>query len=169
MTSHWYALRSKPMKEALLCEQLSLNHVESYYPRIHTQPVNPRARKVKPYFPGYVFGYMDLEKMGQYMRKWIPGLANMVSFDGIPIDVPDNLIAAIRRKVDQINAEGGERLSKLKRGDIVTVQEGPFKGYEAILESCLSGEARVKILLKLLNRPQIRLELPGEQIQGIKQ
>lgn len=169
MATHWYALHSKPMKEAFLCTQLHLNKIESYCPHIRVQVVNPRARKVKPYFPGYVFGYMDLEKISQHVRQWIPGLAGMVSFDGIPAHVPDNLIAAIRRRVDQINAADGELLDKLKPGDIVTVLEGPFKGYEAILDACLSGEARVRILLKLLNGPQVRLELRGEQIQRIKQ
>jgi len=169
MSTHWYALHSKPIKESFLCTQLHLNKIESYCPHIRVQVVDPRARKVKPYFPGYVFGYMDLDQMNQHMRQWIPGLAGMVSFDGIPAHVPDNLIDAIRYKVDQINAAGGEQLDKLKPGDIVTVQEGPFKGYEAILDVCLSGEARVRILLNLLNRPQVRLELPGGQIQRIKQ
>ncbi len=34
MTAHWYVLHSKPMKEALLWEQLSLQGIESYYPCI---------------------------------------------------------------------------------------------------------------------------------------
>lgn len=169
MTTHWYALHSKPMKEAFLCTQLHLYNIESYCPQIRVQVVNPRARKVKPYFPGYVFGYMDLEQVSQHMQRWIPGLAGLVSFDGIPSHVPDNLIDAIRHKVDQINAAGGEQRSKLNPGDIVTVQEGPFKGYEGMLDACLSGEARVRILLSLIGRVQIRLELPRGQVQRIKQ
>ena len=169
MSTHWCVLHSKPMKEAFLCTQLHLHKIESYCPHIRVPVMSPRARKVKPYFPGYVFAYMDLEQMNTHMRLWIPGLSGLVSFDGIPAHVPDSLIAAIRRRVDQINAAGGEQLDKLKPGDTVTVQEGPFKGYQAILDACLSGQARVRILLNLLNRPQVRLELPGGQIQCIKQ
>jgi|SRR5687768_14996596 len=169
MSTHWYALHSKPMKEAFLCTQLHLHKIESYCPHIRVQVVDPRARKAKPYFPGYVFAYMDLEQMNKHMLLWIPGMSSLVSFDGIPAHIPDSLIAAIRRRVDQINAVGGEQLDKLKPGDTVTVQEGPFKGYEAILDACLSGEARVQILLKLLNRRQVRLELPRGQVQRIKQ
>jgi transcription antitermination factor NusG len=168
MTTHWYALQSKPMKEAFLCTQLHLNKIESYCPQIRVQAVNPRARKFKPYFPGYVFGYIGLEQLTQHTLSWIPGLANIVSFDGIPIDVPDNFIAAIRRKVDQINAVGSDSPDTWKPGDLVTVQEGLFKGYVATLDTCVSGEARVRILLTVLNRLQVRLELPRGQVQPMK-
>jgi hypothetical protein len=47
--------------------------------------------------------------------------------------------------------------------------EGSFSGYEAIFDACLSGDERVWVLLKLLNRQQIPLELPGRQIQRKKQ
>ena len=169
MTAQWYALHSKPRKEAFLWAQLGLHEIEGYCPRIRVQPVNPRARKVRPYFPGYVFGRMDLGQINKRMVLWIPGSAGIVSFGGIPSHVPEGMIAAIRRRVDEINAAGGERLDGLKPGDVVTVQEGPFKGYEAIYEARLSGEDRVRVLLKLLNRHHFPLELPGRQMQRKKQ
>ena len=168
MTAQWYALHSKPRKEAFLWAQLCLHKIESYCPRIRVQPVNPRARKVRPYFPGYVFGRMDLGQINKRMVLWIPGSAGIVSFGGIPSHVPEDMIAAIRRRVDEINAAGGERLDGLKPGDVVTVQEGPFRGYEAIFDARISGEARVRVLLKLLNRSQIGLELPGGQIRLLR-
>ena len=169
MTPQWYALHSKPIKEALLWEQLSLNEIEGYYPRIRVQPANPRARKIKPYFPGYVFGRVDLEQTNMTALWWIPGSAGIVSFDGMPSHVPEVMIAAIRRQVDEINAAGGELFDRLKTGDVLTVQDGPFKGYEAIFDARLSGDERVRVLLKLLNRPQMPLEIPGRQIQRKKQ
>jgi transcriptional antiterminator RfaH len=155
------------LKEGLLAEQLRLKGIESYFPFLRVKPVNPRARKVKPYFPGYVFGRIDLR---QHPRDhlWLPGLAGVVCFDGIPSHVPDNLIEAIRRRVDQVNAAGGETLETLKPGDPVKIQEGPFRGYEAILDTHLSGEARVRVLLTFLNRSQIPVELPQQQIQPTK-
>jgi transcriptional antiterminator RfaH len=156
------------MKEGFLAEQLRLKGIESYFPYLRVQPVNPRARKIKPYFPGYVFGRIDLAEQRQD-RLWLPGLAGMVCFDGIPSYIPDNLIDAIRRRVDQVNATGGELLETLKPGDPIKIQEGPFKGYEAILDVRLPGEARVRVLLTFLNRSQIPVELPERQIQRIKQ
>lgn len=169
MTIQWYALHSKPMKEALLQEQLTLHQIEGYYPRINVQPVNPRSRKVRPYFPGYIFGHMDLEQTKMTMFQWLPGSSGIVNFDGLPANIPDSLIAAIRQRVAQINAEGRELVDGLKSGDVVTIQAGPFTGYEAIFDARLSGNERVRVLLKLLNRKQLLLELPNLQIQRKKQ
>jgi transcriptional antiterminator RfaH len=172
MTAQWYALHSKPMQETLLWEQLSQREIESYYPRIHVQPVNPRSRKVRPYFPGYIFSRVDLEQTSMTLLTRLPGSSGIVAFDGIPSHVPDTLIAAIRRRVGEIEAAGaagGELFDGLKTGDIVTVQDGPFKGYEAIFDARLLGEGRVRVLLKLLSRQYIPLELPRRQIELIKQ
>jgi transcription antitermination factor NusG len=91
---------------------------------------------------------------------WIPGAVGIVSFDGTPAFVPDSLINAIRRHVDEINAAGGEHLAGLKRGEAVVIQGGPFEGYEAILDARLPGSERVRVLLKLLQR-QMNVELPA--------
>lgn len=168
MTAHWYVLHSKPMKEALLWEQLSLQGIEGYFPCIRTHPVNAHARKVKPYFPGYLFGYVDLEHINLSVLQWMPGASGIVSFDGFAAPVPDNVIAAVRRRVDEINAAGGELFDGLKRGDVVRIQDGPFSGYEAIFDARLSGEERVRVLLKLLNRQQFPLELPSSYIRRKK-
>jgi transcription antitermination factor NusG len=168
MTAQWYALHSKPMKETLLWEQLSLHEIESYYPRIRVKPVNPRSRKVRPYFPGYVFSRVDLEQTNMTMFMRLPGSSGIVAFDGMPSHIPDTLIAAIRRRVGEIDAAGGELFEGLKAGDIVTVQDGPFKGYEAIFDARLSGDERVRVFLKLLSRGQVPVELPSRQIQRKK-
>lgn len=164
MTAHWYVLHSKPNKEALLWEQLDLQQIESYFPCIRIQPVSLHARKMKPYFPGYVFGYVDFEQINLSTLQWMPGAAGIVSFDGIPSSVPDNIITAIRRRVDEINAAGGELFYGLKCGDTVRIQDGPFSGYDAVFDMRLSGEERVRVLLKLLNKQQYPVELPSSYI-----
>jgi hypothetical protein len=40
----------------------------------------------------------------------MPHAIGLVSFDGEPATVPDNLIQAIRKRVDEIAAAGGEFL-----------------------------------------------------------
>ena len=165
MSTQWYALHSKPLKEAFLWQQLLLHEIEGYYPCIRVQPVKPRARRVRPYFPGYVFGRVNLERVNLSTLQWLPGSVGIVSFGGMPAPVPEHLIAAIQRRVDEINAAGGELFDGLKPGDTVTIQAGPFQGYEAIFDARLAGDERVRVLLKLLNHRQLSLEIPGAQIQ----
>jgi transcription antitermination factor NusG len=165
MSAHWYVLHSKPMKEAFLWEQLSLHRIEGYYPCIRVQPLSSHARKVKPYFPRYLFGYIDLEQINLSTLQWLPGAAGIVSFGGLPSSVPDHVITEIRRRVEEINAAGGELFHDLKLGDTVTIRDGPFSGYDAIFDARLSGEERVRVFLKLLNTRRFPLELPASQVQ----
>lgn len=165
MTASWYCLHSKPHKEEFLFDQLVLREIEAFYPQVRVKPINPRARKIKPYFPGYVFARVDLEQCNPSSLHWIPGTAGLVSFGGEPACVPDPLIQAIRRRVDEINAGGGQAQNGLRAGDIVTIQADPFRGYKAIFDARLSGNERVRVLLRVLDNRQVPLELSAGDIQ----
>ncbi len=165
MTERWYALRSKPHKEGLLWEQLKIREIETFYPRLRVQTVNPRARKVRPYFPGYVFVRADLEQVTLSSLQWIPGAVRLVAFGEQPAWVPDGLIAAIHRRVEEVNQAGGELLATLRPGEVLTIEAGPFSGYEAIFDASLPGNERVRVLLNLLGRKQLPLVMPAGQVR----
>ncbi len=168
MAAQWYALRSKPNKEDFLWRQLQADKIETYYPRVRVQTVNPRARKIRPYFPGYLFVHVDLEQTGYSPFHWMPGSSGLVTFDGEPPEVPEALIAVLRKRIEEINAAGGEVLDALRSGDAVIIEEGPFAGYEAIFDVRISGNERVRVLLNLLNKQQVPLDLPTGQIRKKK-
>ncbi|MBI5942783.1 MAG: hypothetical protein HY864_00300 [Chloroflexi bacterium] len=168
MSVNWYVLHSKPNKEELLWEQLNLRNVETYYPRLRVQPINPRSRKVKAYFPGYVFVRVDLEQVGISALQWMPGATGFVSFDNQPSIVPDALIVAVQKKVDAINADGGELFHDLKQGDPVEIHSGPFAGYEAIFDARLPGNERVRVLLKMLQGRTTKMEVPAAMLERRK-
>jgi transcriptional antiterminator RfaH len=168
MTVHWYVLRSKPNKEDFLWRQLQADKIETFYPRVRVQVVNPRARKIRLYFPGYLFIKVDLETAGFSTFNWMPGSSGLVTFGGSPPEVPDGLVAVIRKRLDEINTAGGEILNGLKAGDAVIIEEGPFAGYEAIFDARISGNERVRVLLKLLSKQQVPLDLPTGLIRKKK-
>ncbi|HEX9018184.1 MAG TPA: transcription termination/antitermination NusG family protein [Anaerolineaceae bacterium] len=164
MAAYWYAIQSKPNKEDALYKQLQSQNFDVFYPRIKVQPVNPRAKKIKAYFPGYMFVRTDLQAVGLSTFQWMPFARGMVTFDQEPATVPDPLIIAIRRRVEEVNVAGGELFDGLKKGDTVLIHDGPFAGYEAIFDVRLSGSERVRVLIKLLSQRQVPLELGAGQI-----
>lgn len=168
MILQWYVLRSKPNKEEPLWREAVGRGVDVYYPQIRVQPKNPRARKIRPFFPGYLFVRLDLHQSGHSALAWMPHSRGLVSFGAEPAPVPDGLIQAIRRRVDEINQEGGGQLHGLQPGEAVIIQDGPFAGQEAIFDTRISGNERVRVLLKLLQGRQIPLELPTAQIERKK-
>lgn len=164
----WYVLRSKPNREQALWLEASGRGFEIYFPFLRVQPVNPRSRKMRPYFPGYLFVYTDLPSVGHSVFSWMPYSQGLVSFDSDPAEVPAGLVDAIRKRVDQINESGGEQMVGLERGETVVIEGGPFDGYKAIFDARISGNERVRVLLKLLQVEQLRLELPAGQIRPVK-
>ena len=165
----WYALRSKSNKEMTLWREVCARGLECFYPQLRVRPVNPRSRTIQPYFPGYLFVQADIERVGVSAFQWMPFSLGLVSFGDEPASVPDGLVHAIRQRVDEVNAGGGEQLEGLKRGEVVVIQDGPFNGYEAIFDAHLPGSERVRVFLKLLKVRQMKLELPAIQIQRLRQ
>lgn len=160
----WYAIQSKSQKEELLCEQLRMREIETFFPRIRVEPVNPRARRIKPYFPGYVFGRVDFGQVGQSVLEWIPGAVGVVNFGGEPAPVSDHLIQTLQQHLEDINAAASSVSGRFQSGDLVAIHGGPFAGYEAVFDACLPGRDRVKVLLKMLESHQMPIELPIQQI-----
>jgi transcription antitermination factor NusG len=165
-SGNWYALRSKPRQEDVLWRQLVSQGFETFHPRLRVHPVNPRSRKSRPYFPGYLFVRADLDQVGLSVFQWMPHTLGLVSFGGEPAIVPENLIQVIDKRLQEINAAGGEKLAALHHGDTVSIQDGPFHGYEAIFDVLLPGSERVRVLLEFLgNRRQVAIVLDVGQIE----
>ncbi len=165
MPSYWYVMQSKPNREDALFQQLSTKEVEVYYPWIRVAPVNPRSRKIKAYFPGYLFVNVNIEKIGASVLQFCPFAKGLVTFDREPVAVSDALVAALRVKLDAINNTVRQSYSGLAQGDLVHIHSGPFAGYNAIFDERLPGQERVKVLLLLINNNRQKLELQINQIK----
>jgi transcription antitermination factor NusG len=165
MTQHWYVLSTK-----VHCEDAASRHAESlgitvFYPSLRVRTVNPRARKVRPYFPGYVFVQADLAILGLSVFRWMPHANGLVCFGGEPADVSEQLIAGIRRTIDQLAGEARAWYDELALGDVVKIHAGPFAGYSAIFDARASGSERVRVLLQLLSGQSVTLTIDAAQLE----
>jgi transcriptional antiterminator RfaH len=161
MAPGWYVLRSKPTKEEFFWGQLMARFIETYSPCIHAKKASLHAHKDQPYFPGLLFVHVDLQETPTSFLEGLPGSRGRIMVDDLPIIVPDALISAIRGKVDQINSNNREELPGLHVEEAPATQECPLSWYDIILDSCLSGNARVQRLHWLLRSRLLPVELPG--------
>ncbi len=152
MAEYWYVLRTKPKKEHFVQQQLVARQVPLYFPAVRVKPVNPRASKVRPYFPGYLFVRADLEQEGQNAFSWLPGTVGLVQFGGEPAVVPDNLVHELKERLALLAEAEQAQQNGLRQGDRVRIVSGPFAGYEAIFDLRLAGKERVQVLLAFLSR-----------------
>src|SRR5215211_5377643 len=98
----WYVMHSKPQKETFLRERLRIQRIEVYLPSLRLKPVNPRARKEQPFFPGYLFVHVDLENIPVSELRRMPGSIGLVCYGGEPAYVGYALIREIQNQVEAI-------------------------------------------------------------------
>ena len=164
----WYVVHSKPRSEEILWRQYCLRNIESYYPFINVKPVNPRSRKTQPYFPGYLFVHVDLGVVGISALEYVPGAAGLVSFADEPASVPDSLISTIRQRLDDLAAASARTIAPLlRKGDELSIQNGIFRGYEAIFDIYVAGTDRVRVLLSFLENRPVPVEMPAYYVLRI--
>ena len=162
--THWYALHVKPHKERAVYEQLIAREITAYYPHMRVKPKNPRSRKERPYFPGYLFAYINLVEYGVNALSWIPGSHRLVEFGGQPAIVPDKLLTQLQETIAAQN-EDLFSLNKFKKGDKIRIIGGAFDGYEAIFDTQLTDRDRVQVLLSFLSSYPQPLQLDADDIQ----
>lgn len=151
MTSRWYVLRCKPQKELALWKQLEAKNYEVYYPRFFSRNEKTGRLRIRPYFPGYLFLKVDLTKTGMSTFQWMPYTEGLVCFGSIPAYVPDALVQAIRRHVDDLNStKGKEYLDQVQSGEIREEYDRAHGGYRTIFNPGLPSDERVRELLHLL-------------------
>ena len=161
----WYALRSKPNFEHIVFFQLADRNIETYFPRLEVNPVNPRSSKEKPFFSGYMFvkgGLADL-----YAKKigLLRGVIGLVNFDGIAASVPDSLIEIVKRQVERENRNLVCDPEQLRPGDRVWIDDPILHGIEARFEQCINGEERVAVLLSLLKGRTVRVQIDAAKVK----
>ena len=157
----WYALHSHTNKEAFLHAELTARGIEVFYPCLRVKPVNPRSRKIRPFFPGYLFVRLTADRAGESEIRWMPHAYGLVTFGDVPAPVPDALIDRVRRQIDSARAFADP--AGLKPGDAVTLTGELFRGYEAVFDTAIAGTERVRVLLMLLNN-RLPVEVDRAQV-----
>ena len=159
----WYLLQCKPRDCFRAQANLDLQGVCNYLPLHSVQ--RKRARQVfwsrEPLFPHYLFIRVPTQCNWASIRS-TRGVAKVISFNGMPISVDQEIVYGLRRKCAEL--EGSGSLPLYEAGQKVVITDGCFKELEAIVQ-CTRGEERVVLLLNLLNRSQ-RIELPTDSISS---
>src|SRR5258706_5735030 len=159
----WHVIRSKPNKDVLLFKQLQAHGFETYFPQLNVKPVNPRASKTQPYFPGYLFVKLDLQSIGFSLLEWMPYSLGLLRFGGDAAHISEELIRIIQKQL--VDSESKTSISPaIQPGDLLTIQRGPFAGYKAMFDIALSGTERARVLLLLLQNRQLAIELPANYL-----
>ena len=150
MGHRWYVLRTMPRSEALAARELSFDDSDVFSPFVKTPPVGNKPTKV-PLFPGYIFIRLDTESQGWPSLRFGQHSLGLLNFDGEVPWLPDEVIAELKLRCDQINEEGGT-WRRYEPGDWVQVVSSTIQGLAQVVEDGKTAQTPVRVLLQLFER-----------------
>jgi transcription antitermination factor NusG len=145
----WYAAYTASRHEKTVAEHLRQREIECFLPLYETvhRWNNGRHRVQLPLFPSYVFVRMGLGDKLRVLQ--VPGLVQLVTFQGAPAALPDSEIEALRSAL----ASGvlAQPYRYLNVGSKVEICRGPLQGLRGILLRH-QGQFRVVLSVEMIMR-----------------
>jgi transcriptional antiterminator RfaH len=155
--ARWYLVKTKPRNENRVYTRLDEAGFESLYPRIWKKSRKRDHPDIRPLFPTYLFVRFAIEQL--HTIRYTRGVAKVVSFGEEPQEVGEDIITAVRERMDQ---EGIVTLVRppddWKPGDRIRIGEGPFAGLEAIFLEKLPDRDRVVLLLEAVSSFRVTID-----------
>ena len=156
------AARAPPNREAVAQHFLQLAGFTVYTPRVREYRVS-RGRKIEvrpPLFPSYLFVEIVV---GWWQARWCPGTLGLVMSCGLPLRVPDNVVAEIKAR------EGNGMVELPSRQSFILAigcerWHGPFADHIGLYAGMRPRE-RVEVLLAILGGSQ-RVTLPMDAVEA---
>ena len=144
-TSRWYLLSTKSRSEKIAYDNLNNQGHETFLPTL------AQINKPKALFPGYIFVKPRLGS--SYVSiKSTKGVKQFIKFGDIFPGISESLIEFLRTRIEHFETLAMNQ-KKYQKGQIVYVENGLFKDFEAVFDA-YDKDKNVLILLKFLERTQ---------------
>jgi transcription antitermination factor NusG len=159
----WYAAYTCPRHEKYVAQQLVQRHIGSFLPLYSSvrRWKDRRKRIVLPLFPGYVFVQMTERNRLDILR--LPGVVQLVSFQGKPAAIAPVEIEALRRGTT--GSVVVQPHPYLKEGRRVRIVNGPMAGTEGIYVR-RKREMRLVISISLIQR-SVAMEIGEADVEPV--
>ena len=175
----WYVVKVVSGKEAkiqrLIENEVSRNNLEDYVGDIlvPTEKIvqirnGKRVQKDKTLFPGYIYVEANLSGELPHVVKSIPGVMGFLSGikGGDPMPLSKSEVNRILGKMDEMAMSDDDILVPYEIGEAVTVTDGPFKGFDGVIEEVSKEKKKITVMVKFFGR-KTPLELGYFQVKKI--
>jgi transcription antitermination factor NusG len=159
----WYAVYTRSRHEKSVAEQCQHRGVVVFLPLYSVQHrwKQRHAELLLPLFPSYLFVQMTLRDRVRVLS--VPGVASIVSFNGVPAAVPESQIDLLQRVITLGRVEPHVYLQSGMR---VRVTAGPLVGLEGIVVA-LKGKVQVVVSFDWMCR-SIAVSLDAADVQALR-
>lgn len=148
----WYLIVTKPQSEIKAQENLLRQGYQTYLPLVQTsrRRNGKNIKSTEAFFSRYIFISLDKKTDNWSPIRSTIGVAGMVRFGGMPVQVPNALIDNLKNNQDEFGLQLIHK-KELKQGDKVEIIAGAFDGYKAIYQKMKNTE-RVSVLLDIVGK-----------------
>lgn len=113
-----------------------------------------RGKKVtteRRFMPGYVLVHMEMSDEGYHLINSINRVTGFLGPQGRPMPMRDAEVNAILNRVEEGN-EAPRTLIHFDVGEKVAVTEGPFEGFDGMVEEVDEENQRLKVSVSIFGR-----------------
>jgi len=147
----WYLVHCKTGKEYFAITMLKkIIELPVYLPESQIY-VHGKLRQV-PFFPGYFFIQVDLQKISRRVINSSPGILHIVGFGEDPQPVPHAVVEMIAERLEELKGRKNQAPYEFHIGDTVRMKRGPLQELEMTFLGPMDSHKRVYVLLKLMGR-----------------
>lgn len=164
----WFILHTKSSEEKRVLKVIS-NKIESgefkdivFNVKVPVEQIvemrnSKKVRKERKFFPGYVLIEMDMTDENLNLIKKTPGVSGFLGNQKskLPKPLTDAEINNIINKSEEVVTETEKPISKIfiNIDEKVKIVDGPFKGFQGVVEEINPEKGRVKVRVEIFGRP----------------
>ncbi|MHB2156580.1 UpxY family transcription antiterminator [Calditrichota bacterium GD2] len=161
---HWYAIYTRPRHEKKVYEGLIEKEITAYLPLIkRVRQWKDRKKKVDmPLFSSYLFVRIDYKNRFDVLQT--KGVVKIVNFNGVPAVIPDWQIESLKQMLEY--PEKIQLENYIKPGELVVIEEGPFRGLKGMVKS-LRGKTRLVVSIEGIMQT-VSVEIDSDYVKKVR-
>lgn len=162
MAKRWYSVSVLSNFEKKIAETIRVTAEEQGLEDQITEVLVPteevievrRGKKVtaeRRFMPGYVLVHMEMSDEGYHLINSINRVTGFLGPQGRPMPMRDAEVQAILGRVAE-GEEAPRTLISFEVGEKVQVNEGPFEGFDGMVEAVDDDNQRLKVTVSIFGR-----------------
>jgi len=173
MAKRWYSVSVLSNYEKKIAEQVKTAAIEAGLEDEIEEVLVPteevievrRGKKVtaeRRFMPGYILVRMEMSDRGYHLINSINRVTGFLGPQGKPMPMRDAEVNALLNRVEE-NAESPRTLIFFEVGEKVAVTDGPFEGFDGMVEEVDQDNQRLKVTVSIFGR-ETPVELEFTQV-----
>jgi len=162
MAKRWYSVSVLSNFEKKIAEQIKQAAIDAGLQDEIEEVLVPtedvievrRGKKVtseRRFMPGYVLVRMDMSNRGYHLINSINRVTGFLGPQGKPMPMRDEEVNAILNRVE-VGQEAPRNLIRFEIGEKVQVTDGPFEGFDGMVEEVDEAHNRLKVTVSIFGR-----------------